>query len=195
MLIEEFKQSCIKLKPDEVVERFLIEKSSFFFNEIEVGKEYEFKKDIAKILQVHIRDILVVGSGKLGFSLKPDDSATGLYPFIAFDGNADRKSDLDIAVVSSELFDKEIRNLYDHTGYAKQTWGQKSGFAKYVLKGRLAIRFLPSDFKFTKEVKEVQEKYKMRYGRNVNLEIYKSWYYFETYHQQNIHNIHINLIK
>lgn len=195
MVLEEFKKSCINLKADEVVERYLIEQPSYFFREIQKGKEYEFKKDIARMLNVHIRDIVIVGSGKLGFSMKPDNSDTGFYPFSTFDNN--RTSDLDIAVVSSTVFDDQMQSLYNHTveeNFDVLSWTNRKDFAKYMLKGRLVIRFLPGEFKFTKSVKEVQEKYRMDYSREINLEIYKSWYYFETYHQKNIRNIHINLI-
>ena len=200
MQLEEFKQNCISSKSDSIVQRYLIENSTYFFNEIETGKEYEFKKEIAIILNVHIRDIVIVGSGKLGFSLKPDDSNIGLYLFKEFDYNyknnlSTKKSDLDIAIISSYLFDKEIKNLYNHTGFYKTKWEDRNSFAKYVLKGKLAIRFLPIDFQFTKEIIEVQEKFKMEFGREINLEIYKSWYYFETYHQENIKNIQVNLLR
>lgn len=200
MELEEFKLNCITSKSDSIVQMYLIENSTYFFNEIETGKEYEFKKEIANILDIHIRDIVIVGSGKLGFSLKPDNSNIGLYLFKEFDYNfkndsSAKKSDLDIAIISSFLFDKEIKNLYNHTGFYKMEWKERNSFAKYVLKGKLAIRFLPIDFQLTREVREVQEKYKMEYGREINIEIYKSWYYFETYHQENIKNIQVNLLR
>lgn len=200
MQLEEFKKNCISSKSDSIVQRYLIEDSTYFFNEIETGKEYDFKKEIAGILNVHIRDIVIVGSGKLGFSLKPDNSDIGLYLFKEFDHNyknnlSTKKSDLDIAIISSFLFDKEIKNLYNHTGFYKFNWNDRNSFAKYVLKGKLAIRFLPIDFQLTKEIMLVQEKYKMEYGREINIEIYKSWHYFETYHQENIKNIQVNLLR
>jgi hypothetical protein len=200
MLLEDFKENCIKYKSDIIVQRFLIENATYFFSEIETDKEYDFKKDIANILQVHIRDISIVGSGKLGFSIKPEEDTPGLYQFKEFDYNfknkpSEKKSDLDIAIVSSYLFDKEIKNLYDYTGYHKNNWSDRSSFAKYSLKGKLAIRFLPIDFPLTKEIQTVQEKYQMQFGREINIEIYKSWHFFETYHQENIKNIQINLIR
>ena len=47
----------------------------------------------------------------------------------------------------------------------------------------------------TQDIAKVQEKYRMKYGRDVNIEIYKSWYFFETYHEENIRNIQMNLIR
>ncbi len=201
MIVETFKNHCINDKADIIVQKFLIEDSTFFFDNIVIGQEFDFKKEIANILKIHIRDIVIVGSGKLGFSIKPDNSENGLYLFKEFDHdfnncNTEKKSDLDIAIISSQLFDKELKNLYDHTGFYKQVkWENRNSLAQYVLKGKLAIRFLPIEFSLTEEIKEVQNKYQREYGREVNIEIYKSWYFFETYHQENIKNIHVNLIR
>lgn len=200
MILDDFKQYCVTLKPDVLVQKHLIEDKTFFFSEIKNGEEYNFKKDIASTLKVHIRDVIIVGSGKFGFSLKPDNADFGLYLFKEFDYNfknkiSDKKSDLDIAIVSSYLFDKEIENLYKYTGFYKNLWDNRNSFGKYVLKGKLAIRFLPTEFKLTKEIIEVQEKYQIEYGREVNIEIYKSWYFFETYHQENFKNIQVNLLR
>ena len=65
---------------------------------------------------------------------------------------------------------------------------------KYILKGRFIVEYLPGDFPLTRNIDTVQSKYKMLYGRAVNLEIYKSWYFFETYHRDNILRIKLNLI-
>lgn len=195
MILEDFKHYCISLKPDILVQKYLIENESYFFNEIRKGEEFDFKKDIASILDVHIRDIVIVGSGKLGFSLKPNNAENGLYLFNKFDSNKQKKSDLDIGIISPYLFDKEMKNLYEHTDFYKKSWDEKKSFAKYVLKGKIAIRFLPISFTLTKEISKVVEKYQMIYGRVVNIEIYKSWFYFETYHQENIKNIQVNLLR
>jgi hypothetical protein len=152
------------------------------------------------MLDVHVRDIVIVGSAKLGFSLKPEKETDGLYLFKEFDyhfklSSAKEKSDLDIAIISSSLFDKEIKNLYNYTNFYKDfNWDNKRSLANYVLKGRLALRFLPSGLPLTKEINQTQEKYQMNYGRMVNIEIYKSWHYFESYHQENIISIKVNLI-
>jgi len=202
MILEEFKSHCINYKPDILVQKYLIENETFYFTEIRNGEEFEFKKDIASMLDVHLRDIVIVGSGKLGFSLKPEKDAIGLYLFKEFDhdyklSNANDKSDLDIAIISSNLFDKEIKNLYNHTNYYRKEflWKERKDLASYVLKGRLATRFLPSSFPLTNEIISTQAKYQMHYGRVINIEIYKSWHYFETYHQENIKNIQVNLIS
>lgn len=193
MLLEEFKKYCLQLNAEIIVQKYLIERDSYFFQKIQIGKEFEFKKNISEKLDVHIRDIVIVGSGKLGFSLKPEKNIPGLFLFNKFDTN--RLSDLDVAIVSSPLFDIEIKNLYTYTSFYKELWEDRNSLAKYVLKGKIATRFLPLNFNLTKNIQDLQEKYKMELGRDVNFEIYKSWYYFETYHKENIKNIQINLIR
>ncbi len=200
MILQDFKDFCIKSKPDIIVQKLIIESETFFFKEIAKEDEFDFKKDISLSLDIHIRDIVIVGSSKLGFSLKPEEGGNGLYLFNEFDhnyklNNSNKKSDLDVAIISSSLFDKEIKNLYDHTSFHVTKWNERSSLAKYVLKGRLTTRFLPKDFLLSKAISIVRNRYQMKYEREVNIEIYKSWYFFETYHQENIKNIQINLIR
>jgi hypothetical protein len=202
-----FKQYCINLPLDVLLQKYIIDTDSYFFQKIENGlDEFDFKKDISEKLNVHVRDIIIVGSGKLGFSLKPyiSKSKKSFYNFYEFDfkwkrNNFNKKSDLDIAIISSDLFDRQFVNLYNESSFYRQEyveeWGQRPAFAKYLLMGRLATRFLPSKFKLSDEIKDVQEKYQIKFGREINIEIYKSWYFFETYHTNNLTNINLNLIS
>lgn len=203
MEVVEFQNNCIQFDPDLIVQKILIDGPTYFFDEYAPGKEFEFKKAIANTLNVHIRDIVIVGSGKLGFSIKPEDAIEdlSLYLYKQFDhdyliSNEAKKSDLDIAIISSTLFDKEIENLFTHTGSYKTFIGKnRTDFAKFILKGRFIIDYLPQDFQLSQEMQNVQSKLQMEYGRDINLEIYKSWYFFEKYHQNNIFNIKLNLLK
>lgn len=206
MEINNFKQYCVELPLDVLLQKYIIDSSSHFFEQHEKSiDEFDFKKDIAETLKVHVRDIIIVGSGKLGFSLKPTitKSKKTYYNFREFDfkwkqNNLNSKSDLDVAIISSELFDRQFVNLYNESSYYREEyvkeWGERPAFAKYLLKGRLATRYLPSKFKLSDEIKEVQEKYQRLFGREINIEIYKSWYFFETYHLNNLNNINLNLI-
>lgn len=207
MDINSFKQYCIEIPLDVLLQKYIIDSDSFFFKNIEKNlEEFDFKKDIAEILQVHVRDIIIVGSGKLGFSLKPyiSKSKKTYFNFYEFDFKwkqniINKKSDLDVAIISSELFDRQFVNLYNESSFYRNDyvleWGKRPEFAKYLLKGRLTTRFLPPKFKLSNEIKNVQEKYKSLFGREINIEIYKSWYFFETYHTNNLKNIYLNLIS
>jgi|SRR5690554_2111818 len=207
MNINKFKEYCVNLPLDVLLQKYIIDTDSYFFQHVENGfDEFDFKKDIAESINVHVRDIIIVGSGKIGFSLKPyiSKSKKSYYNFYEFDfkwkkNNSNKKSDLDVAIISSELFDRQFVNLYNESSYYRQEyveeWGKRPDFAKYLLKGRLATRFLPSKFKLSDEIKTVQEKYQIKFGREINIEVYKSWYFFETYHMNNLNNINLNLIS
>jgi hypothetical protein len=207
MDLSTFKQYCVELPLDVLLQKYIIDSDSFFFKEMETKfDEFDFKKDIAETLNVHVRDIIIVGSGKLGFSLKPDITKRKkvFYNFKEFDflykkKSSNKRSDLDIAIISSQLFDKQFVNLYNESSFYREDyvkeWGNRNSFSKYLLKGRLATRFLPIRFKLSDEIKSVQEKYQMKFGREINIEIYKSWYFFETYHVDNLKSINLNIIS
>jgi hypothetical protein len=201
--LKEFKADCLALKEDIVVQKFLVDGASYFFQlYFDEAEEFEFKKSIAESLGVHIRDIAIVGSGKLGFSIKPDRGNPRFYQFKCFDHNFDKdptekKSDLDVAIVSSKLFDEQLVSLYEHTDAYMDTifsGGAKNQFSKYVLRGWIRPDKLPEDYVISPTIEEVQFKLSQKYNRDVNVGIYKSWYYFENYHRNNVHTLSLNLI-
>ena len=197
-----FKNDCENQESDVIVQKHLIDGTSFFFDNIVLGEEFEFKKAIASSLEVHIRDIVIVGSGKLGFSIKPDKTEPSFYPFKKFDFDYEqnienKKSDLDIAIVSSPLFDKQLVSIYDHTNsYLSGHYrgGNKKSFADYILIGWFRPDFIPNDYQISDNISDVQNKYKEKYGRDVNIGIYKSWYFFEKYHVNNVNRIKLNFL-
>jgi len=205
MKIKSFKSDCLSLSYDVIVQKYLIDGTSFFFEEKLGENEFDFKKDIANSLGVHIRDIVIVGSGKLGFSIKPDKEVPNLFPFKKFDQAYEEngeinKSDLDIAIVSNTLFDKQLIRLFEHTSHyrSKELWrrdSDRNSLAKYILKGWLKPDFIPKDYKISDGIEEIQQKYRILFGREINIGIYKNWYFFENYHINNIRNIHLNLIS
>lgn len=198
--LKQFKLDCQTKSPDEVVQKHLIDGGCYFFDlYYDEYEEFKFKKMIADSLNVHIRDIAVVGSGKLGFSIKPNKDLPGLYEFKLFDQDYDldremNKSDLDVAIVSSQLFDEQLVNLYDHTDCYSTAYKNRNSFSKYILKGWLNPKFLPDSYVITAEIDEVKTALSLKYNRDVNIGIFKSWYFFEKYHRNNVHTLALNLI-
>lgn len=201
--LTKFKNDCLDLGEEIVVQKHLIDGSSYFFQlYYDDHEEFSFKKALASSLNVHIRDVAIVGSGKLGFSIKPDKKIPGFYPFKIFDHDYDldsekKKSDLDIAIVSSTLFDRQLLSLYEHTDcYMGSVFKNKmkNDFAGYVLKGWIRPDMLPNSYNISPTIDEVRNNFRTKYNRDVNIGIYKSWKYFETYHINNVRNIALNLI-
>jgi hypothetical protein len=73
-------------------------------------------------------------------------------------------------------------------------WGNRKSFAYYILKGWFRQDFMPLNFIISPATDLVIKNYELKYKREVNIGIYKSWYYFESYHRNNIYNIQLNNI-
>lgn len=203
-MLKNFKKDIFNdLDSEFITQKYLIDGDSYFFREFYPLEEFEFKKGLADILKVHIRDITVVGSGKLGFSLKPNPVESSLYEFKKFDydfyENANNdKSDLDIAIISEKLFEYFLADVYLKTNKYRtipEDWVRnRKSFSFYVLKGWFRKDFLFDGYDYDSTLIKFIDFYKKKYKRDINLGIYKSWFYFENYHINNIENIKINLL-
>ena len=131
MNLQTFKVACLNNQSDIIVQQYLIEGSSYYFNEYyDSTEEFNFKKALSESLNIHIREIAIIGSAKLGFSIKPTFAEPALYEYKEFDFNYKRnkeqkKSDIDIAVISSSLFDNQLLELYKYTNSYKNLNGFK----------------------------------------------------------------------
>ena len=203
MNLQTFKDACLNKNPDIVVQQYLIEGSSYYFeNNHNDNEEFNFKKELAESLNIHIRDIAIVGSAKLGFSIKPEESNSGLYLYKSFDfnytqDNSEEKSDIDIAIISSSLFDKQLLELYKYTRSYKDLSGFRGNsyapHSKSIVKGWLRPDRIPKDYNISNTIDDFRKEYKNKYQRKINFGIYKSWDYFESYHINNIKTLKVNL--
>jgi hypothetical protein len=91
----DFKKTLKSLELEQILYLYLIEGTPYIFRNNN-AKYQAFRKSISSILDVPIKNIVIVGSARLGFSLNP----------YHFGRNFGKKSDIDIVVVSAELFDR-----------------------------------------------------------------------------------------
>ena len=89
---------------------------------LEPDQHFALKAAVAKELSVHHSDVLVVGSGKLGFSIAPHKRYRHF-------GDA---SDVDAAVASPALFERVWRELFDYDR-AGGDWPKKTDFTDVSL--------------------------------------------------------------
>jgi hypothetical protein len=203
MNLQTFKDACLNKNPDIVVQQYLIEGFSYYFEKNhDDNEEFNFKKELAESLNIHIRDIAIVGSAKLGFSIKPEKTNPGLYLYKIFDfdyikNNEEEKSDIDIAIISSSLFDKQLLELYKFTRSYKDLNGFSGNsyapHSKSIVKGWLRPDRIPKDYNISNTIDDFRKEYKNKYQRKINFGIYKSWDYFESYHINNIKTLKVNL--
>lgn len=135
---------------------------------------YDLRKEIADWSGVHTNDVVMVGSGKLGFSIDPTQAFKNFH----------RESDLDMAIVSSELFDYYWRQVFFYM-QSDAYWKDRDEFNSYILKGWMRPDLLPSsNFQIRREWwtffgglsnRQDYGQYKVRGC------VYKNWDFLEEY--------------
>ena len=97
----QFWNSLCKEGPNHLVDYFLLEGKPHVFASWE---EYSrFKKEVSQRLGVHPKSVVLIGSGRLGYSVSPETQKPKLWrPF-------GEESDLDVVVVDATSFDAAWR--------------------------------------------------------------------------------------
>lgn len=108
-------------------------------------QEARLRREVAKHFDVSMRDVIVTGSAKLGFTIvsKPDRPA-----FSAFG----ESSDIDVAIISTPLFVALWRAALSHAQESGD-WRNAESFRSYLMKGWLRPDQLPpeSDFELRRQ--------------------------------------------
>lgn len=189
--IEEFKLALLDEKNftiDEIINRYLVFGTPYIFSQNEDGY-YELKKQISNYFGVNQRSIFMCGSAKLGFSISPGK----LWRHI--DGDDDKDSDVDMVIVSDEVFDKYWKSILEY----KETqisfnFKDKNNeeFLEYFFRGWLRPDKFPYKYKGADEWFEFFRNisYKKEFGsRKVTVAIYREEYFFMKYHYDNLTGI------
>lgn len=172
-----FVQDVETLLPLEVIRKYVT------FGSVHALREdsyYELKQLVSEKFSVHPSAVMLVGSGKLGFSIAPDRWLTEFGDH----------SDLDVAIVSQDLFDRYWEILYDFQrsgGFWADESKQK--FAKYLLEGWIRPDHFPRVGKvpqadawwdFWSDLTRSRRfgPYKVRGG------LYRSWHFLESYQKK-----------
>jgi hypothetical protein len=172
--VDQFKHDLAILDPIDVARRYIV------FGECAVISNNEYfrlRTTVARRFDLHPNDVLVVGSGKLGFSIAPKKR---YRPF------GDR-SDLDVVIISEKFFDlvwMDVHRYFEQGGF----WEHADDFREYLFRGWIRPDKLPPDqhFDFAKSWWEFfnslssSREYSTARIRGA---IYKNWYFLEAYQQ------------
>ena len=191
--IEQFKKSV----QDEnnstqiIVRKFIMHGTPHVFE----GKEelyFDLKNEIGEKFKTHPELVRMVGSAKLGFSIKP----TRLF------GEFGDDSDIDMVIISDDVFDNIWNELFDEQiwDYEKKSRSEAADkklqqFFMYFFRGWIRPDKILPDYKVRSEWFEFFQKISYgKYGNHkVTGAIYKNFHYFEHYHETNIKNIRLKL--
>lgn len=202
-LLAEIKKDILAkaLNEEQLFQKFFVDSNAFFFTDVikKCDEEYQLKSDIARVLNVHLNDIYLVGSAKTGFSTKPKARGKKFDEVFLTSGKIKDKSDLDIAIVSTELFDRLQEGFYDWSNGFKIEWDSNSyysngteqfgvslkyRFLEYLAKGWFRPDYCHASFPVSTKsgnIKDVQAKWKNKFGRTISYAIYKNWFFFKKY--------------
>ncbi|EEV6842226.1 hypothetical protein ACE17E_25330 [Escherichia coli] len=154
----------------------------FIFKDRE-DEYYEFRKKIANEFNIDFHNVLITGSGKLGFSP---------YKLKKFDMD----SDIDVAIVSSKLYDEIMVSIFRYQRELRENRIKVSDseidryhrFLEYGALGWMRPDLLPLSF----NIKELKDKWfdffdSLSYGRSevgnykVAAGAFKSYWHLENY--------------
>jgi hypothetical protein len=135
---------------------------------------FDLKARVAEKFDLHPSEVLVVGSGKLGFSIAP----TKRYRHFS------DTSDIDVALVSSRLFDACWADVFAFK-VERNFWRRESEFNSYLVRGWIRPDMLPPARRFKRAgdwwaffsalSKDLKTNYRIRAG------LYRAWPFLEQY--------------
>lgn len=197
------------ISAEEIFKKHLIDCPTYFFSEVQkkTGSENKLISLIATTFHVNNKEVFIVGSGKTGFSMKPKNL------FNTFDHaykqttlNKD-KSDLDIVIVSSALFDSIGNSMYRYTAAYSNKWETNKYYSQesiksfnvpicykcfeYYTKGWFRPDYKPDGFEFCKNgsLENLKTDIYKIIKRKGTIAVFKNWFYFSNYHIKNIKNL------
>jgi len=123
------------LNDTQMVRKHILSGSPYILQD---GVYFALREQIAVRFAIHPNEVLMVGSGKLGFSIKP---IRRWKPF----GDT---SDIDLAIISSSLFDLYWKSVHKYVADGGW-WGKCKPFLRSLLHGWIRQDLLPPAHAFT----------------------------------------------
>lgn len=144
------KADLTSLPAAEVFKKYVLREECVGLVDVDHTK---LRRRIAEKFGIGIGDIVIVGSAKLGYTLRDKKQTDRRHERPAFSPFSD-DSDVDIAIISDRLFDqiwKRCFEFWDSSGYASGSgyWPSGGQFRDYVFRGWMRPDHLPSEGSFS----------------------------------------------
>ena len=167
-----FKTDLLRLDTLTIVRKHLLFGDTY---SLPSDQYFELRREVADGFEIHPSEVIMVGSGKIGFSIVP----TKRYrPF-------SDTSDIDLALLAPILFDEIWDQVYEFD-HQKNFWPQANQFKKYFFRGWIRPDLLPNSkllplgnrwFDFFRLLTN-SRKYG---GIKISAALYKNWKFLESY--------------
>lgn len=170
--IIQFRSDLRRFSVDEMVQRHITYGSAFA---LDADRYFELKSLVAKQFGLHHSEVLMVGSGKLSFSIVEKKR---YQPF----GDT---SDSDLALISPDLFESIWLDAYEYWR-ARNFWPEYDKFKSYLFRGWIRPDKLPpaETFRRNRDWWEFfrQLTASQRFGPyRIRAGLYRSWSFLEAY--------------
>lgn len=157
----------------------------------------DFRMTISESMGISFNSIMIVGSGKVGYSLSPTDKM--FAPFCAKEGSGRKVSDIDVAIISSELFLK-FWSLF-RKSYSSKYYSTYQKVYNEVYRGYINEKNIQEVDGCRKEWLPISAESKRILADNLFIQheityrIYRSWEDFEEYNLKNIDKLKIKMLE
>lgn len=170
-----------KFSNEYIVRKYLCNGSSPVLTDETI---FDIKHSIAEHFKIHPNEIILTGSGKLGFSIAPNKR----YKHFGED------SDIDIAIISETLFDAFWRELLDFninwTSRTRRDQEEYNKFNNYFFQGWIRPDLFPFHYKNKKIwfdfFRDLTYKFYPYGEHKIAAGIYKNFTAFEIYNIKNL---------
>lgn len=188
--IIDFKKHLPILDETALVRKFITSGDSYV---VDQDNYLDLKTTVADHFDIHPNEVLIVGSGKMGFSIA-ENLAKGKTRYRHFNDS----SDIDVAIISQGLFDKIWKDLYNYIE-DKNYWQKQQEFTTYHFTGWMRPDMLPNSprFDFTQTIwwdffnnltsSQKYGDYKIRGG------LYRNWHFLEKYQVKCVRQCKLNI--
>lgn len=180
-MLDEFREKLLSDDIRDVYQRYLLGHDVWYFREKKespsFAKDYdEFKLYMSKKLEIHVNNIAIVGSAKMGFSLSPDKDYRKFSD----------KSDIDLVLVSDRIYKSSWMAYIELQ--SKDYLPVYGPVAKNIFKGFVSLKELDIRVDFfdswSRKVEPLKKDIQTIFGipNDINYRIYDSWESVERYH-------------
>ena len=196
--LEEMREDIDCMDPRQFYLKHIVRSDNWYFENVlncsqaELPKiSDDFKMIISETLGISFNSIMLVGSGKIGYSLSPTEKL--FLPFCR-DGVERKPSDLDVAIISSDLFYKYWW-LFRKSYASKYNSWYKQHIYNGIYRGYINEQWIDAIDGCRREWSDVSSSSKRKLTdrlfikHEVTYRIYRSWEDFEEYNLKNISKI------
>ena len=191
--IDEIKDDLISYDTKQFYMKHLVRSDNWYFenvlsipqNKIITAVD-DFKIIVSEAMGISYNSIMMVGSGKTGYSLSPK-KCLKKFTVEPIDEN---KSDIDIAIISLPIFDRlwrDFRKAYDITNKRYYSFISREIYRGYINDRNINLiepcRLFWKDISIeaTKKLKQ-----KMYFKHEISYRVYRSWEDFEEYNLESL---------